>query len=213
MIIIIAILSIVLFLILYISNIHSYPEYTIDNPPNLKQTFTLCDDKGNIIDFEKFVKNIESGDQLSEECIPNGIFLSKNEVPLVILNNVCLFQEKTQSKYIYDNSGASFRITKGLTLRNGTGERTRVSNKYLDYLDEGDLLITNLGMYFKGKVRSEKVIFNKIVGILFREYGITINKTEHKTITFEGVDTNMINRIISARKIYEKSHGKMVSDL
>lgn len=178
--------------------------YTIDNPPKIKQTFHLENKDGTLIGEGKFIEGIQSGDQLDIEIIPSGIFLLRDEVPLLLISTVYLFQEKTHTKYIHDHSGTSFRIAKGITFRTGSGGATRISSEYLDYIDEGELLITNLGMHFKGRTRSEKILFDKVLGILFRDTGITVNKTEHKIITLEGVDSDLINKVLLARKTYEE---------
>lgn len=113
-----------------------------------------------------------------------NIRFSRNEKVYAVFNNLNLI------KYVRDGGVSAAGITirqkiiKGVYLRAGTG-RISVSKSFLP-VDNGDLYLTNNGIFFDGKKQNIKLSWDKIVKESVNALEIQLEKQNGEPLIFSG---------------------------
>lgn len=125
---------------------------------------------------------------------PNGILLKKDEYAIMTSENVNYCQEKTKTEYY--GGGASYRVSKNLTIRGGKG--VPVQHDYFAVLDTGRLTLTNKRIIFFGDRKSTTISISKICAV--ERYLDAVDITKEgvmKQSRFKNIDGNMYADLIT----------------
>lgn len=117
------------------------------------------------------------------------VFLQKDERISWIFKNTKLFEYKSHTHYEGSSAGMSFRVMKGVSFRTSSFSGYPVRTTSLDYIDGGDLLVTNQGLYFSGNQRKFRIKYKDILELdqFSDAIGVTKNIASGRPQVF-GVD-------------------------
>lgn len=144
------------------------------------------------------LKDIQKGIAPSNP-LPVPIITAKNEIALWIYNDVSYYQEKIEKEFVGRHGGFSFKIIKGVYYRTGQSRGKPIEHSYMDRIGIGQLIITNQNIIFYSQIKSVKIPFKKIVGLVPYSDGIEVQKdgTNSKRMVFQGFDCWFIMNLVS----------------
>lgn len=124
--------------------------------------------------------------------------LQKVEKPVYQICNVPLYKWKSKIYYEGTFSGHSKRISKGFWLCESQYKEKPIEYKSLEYIDTGNMLITNKHIYYSGEYEIFRIPLEKIISIDPRSNGLTIQKdgASAKPTIFKIDDTLFVYEII-----------------
>lgn len=147
----------------------------------------------------KFKLRVKQG-YIPQISAPQGILLKRGEYAVISTNNVVYCQERTKTEY--RSGGASFRVTKGITLHGG--KTKPVKQEYFANLDVGKLVLTNKRLVFFGDRKSVTIPISKICAIERYRNAIDISKEGvMKQTRFRNIDGDLYADLID--NVYRES--------
>lgn len=111
----------------------------------------------------------------------SGLILKSGEIAHFIINADLLEERVISRNYQGGSSGVNFRVAKGVSFRVGQQKGRMVSKTGIVAVDNGDFIITNQRMMFKGRKKSFNYSFNKLIGYTVFSDGLDINSEDGKT--------------------------------
>jgi len=128
-------------------------------------------------EVENFLNDLENGKVTLATPITTTIVLKKQEIPIFKVNDVILSEPRAVRTTSGGYSGASVKISKGVTLHAGSTEHKSESHDEIKIIDNGELLVTNKRLIFLGTKRTTNIDLNKIIAITEEEDIITIQRS------------------------------------
>lgn len=111
----------------------------------------------------------------------SGLILKSGEVAHFIINANLLEERVVSRNYQGGSAGVSFRVAKGVNFRVGQHKGRMVSKTGIVEVDNGDFIITNQRVMFKGRKKSFNYQFNKLIGYTVFKNGVDINAANGAT--------------------------------
>lgn len=107
-----------------------------------------------------------------------------------VFNSVTMYQEVTKKTSAGASQGLSIRVANGIYYRVGAFRGEPIVTNSINPLFYGDLIITNMNVYFYSTQKSIKYPYSKIISYVPFEdaIGIQPNRANAKTLYFKGVD-------------------------
>ncbi len=113
--------------------------------------------------YEEIVREIETSN-LEPIELQSNLILKKGEIPLLEYDAIRVISKEKVVRYKNSSSGASIRITKGVSYRVSGGKSTpvreKVDEKYL-----GKIILTNKRIVFSAREKGFEIPLNKITTI------------------------------------------------
>lgn len=162
-------------------------------------------DDSEIPNTKKELARFRLLDEIQKGNLPKAevknVILQKDEKAYWSEPGTLTEERAIRSNYGGGSSGMSFRIAKGVTYRIGSHKGSITSEKKFVPVSEGEFIITNKRLIFRGNMKSFAVKMDKILdthlftnGFQFTE----VNKTKPKLILFaEDGNCNIIGAILS----------------
>lgn len=110
------------------------------------------------------------------------INLLKDEIIIWPFWNISFYDTKIKRVYQGSSQGVSIRLAKGLSYRVGAFKGKPIDTENIELIDMGNLIVTNMNLYFCGNKKSFKIKFSDILSFIDFEEGLgiqedSINKT------------------------------------
>lgn len=157
---------------------------------NIQKYLAISD--GDILDEKKEIEKLKLITKIKEGNIPpietNNIILQNKEIAYWV-EQVKLIEEKIiDRRYQGGSSGMSFRVMKGVRYHVGGYKGHIITDTGKVTVDQGDLVITNKRVIFRGVSKSFTNNLNKFLDIRFFKDGIQlteVNKVKPRMFKFE----------------------------
>ena len=150
------------------------------------------------IEQAKMLKQLQKG-ILPQSNVQAPILLGKDETVLWCYKGVTMWQEKVKREMAGSHGGFSFRVMKGVTYRTGGFKGHPVEHSYMDNAGTGSLYITNKHIIFHSSMRSVKIPYKKIIGLIPYQDGMGVQQdgANAKRLVFQGFDCSFVLNLMS----------------
>jgi len=114
--------------------------------------------------LQKIETFLESKEIIQEERNEYDVNFMKSEMPFFSTSGCGYFLEKTKTHYEGGSTGASFRVMKGLWIRQSAFKGSPIKHDVLTLVDfPGECIITNKHLYWKGSKKAFRIKLEKLV--------------------------------------------------
>ena len=146
------------------------------------------------------LRQIQRGQMPIQSLTTNlPIMLSSDEYIIWEYPKVTMYQEKITREWRGHSNGWSFRVARGIYYRTGGSKGHPVEHSAMEKAGTGSLVMTNKNIIFYSPLKSAKIPYKKIIGVIPFSDGIEIQKdgANAKRQVFQGFDSWFVMNLLS----------------